>query len=449
MSTDPSRTRRDSASPVALRVVRGGPGDVHVVADSDTRWKWGAAVAHRLQDGPVRVHAHLLEGRATPSPRQLADVGLPADRVHRGDLAEVLAELAASDADVVVLACVGGTIQALLQGLARAWHGRAARPVVVTGYVGVVYERVVDGLLLRAGADLLLANSPADERRFREVLAGVGADPDSVVRTALPFLDGAAHDPTAAGRTRPFTVTFVAQPSVPVALAERRYMARELVEHARRWPQRQVVVKLRGRPGEQTTHLEPHPYARLIAREVPPRNLELVHGAMAPVLDRTDLCVTVSSTVALEAMHRGIPTAVLTDVGVRESAGNHFFVGSGALTSWPALHSGAIPKTDQAWAADNGVGDPDPWSVLQQRTGELVAARDHLPPLRPWLTVDAAAGYLPALLARHGLDSDGTTAHASPAAQAVRHGLRLAARRAYQAGVTRIEPRLRQWGGAS
>lgn len=449
MSTEPKpRLPGAAATAAAPRTVRGGPGDVHVVADSDTRWKWGSSLAQRLGDAgapPIRVLGSLIEGRAAPSPRQVADAGTAAERLQRGELTDVLATLADSDADVVVLACVGGTIQALLHGLARAWHGRAARPVVLTGYVGVVYERVVDGLLLRAGADLVLANSAADERRFRGLLAGVGADPETVVRAALPFLDGAPHDPTAAGRTRPLTVTFVAQPSVPATLTERRHLARELVRHARGWPDRRVVAKLRGRPGEQTTHVEPHPYARLIRREDPPGDLEIAYGAMGPVLDRTDLCVTVSSTVALEAMHRGIPTAVLTDVGVRESLGNHFFVGSGAFSSWPALHAGAVPETDPAWAAANGVGDPDPWRALRRRTAELVAARDDLPPLRPWLTADVAAGYLPALLARHGLDGNGTATRSG----AARRLARSAARRAYLAGVTRVEPRLRQWGGAS
>jgi len=51
---------------------------------------------------------------------------------------------------------------------------------------------------------------------------------------------------------------------------------------------------------------------------------------MAPVLDRNDLCLTVSSTAAVEAMHRGIPTGILVDLGVRELLANQLFLGSGA-----------------------------------------------------------------------------------------------------------------------
>ena len=101
----------------------------------------------------------------------------------------------------------------MLHGLDRVLGGpRPKRPVVVTGYVGVVYEKLADGLLLRHGADLVLANSRQDAERFRAVYEGVGADASSVTECALPFLGGARlrrakHDP--------YTVVFAAQPSVP------------------------------------------------------------------------------------------------------------------------------------------------------------------------------------------------------------------------------------------
>ena len=434
----------------------GGAWTIHVIADSDTRWKWGASVADRLGPVPARIHGHLLEGRATPSDQQLADVGARAESVRRVGIARLLAELAATDADVIVLACVGGTIQSLLHGLARAWRGRATRPVVVTGYVGVVYERLVDGLLLRAGADVVLANSANDARRFRAVFDAVGVDADAVVQTALPFLGGAPHDPTAAGRERHFTVTFVAQPSVPPSRDERRYALAQAVEHASTHPDRHVIVKLRGRIGEQTTHVERHHYAHLMGEDVVvgsagvPANLEIAYGAMSEVLDRTDLCVTISSTAALEAMHRDIATAILTDFGVRESLGNHAFLPSGALSSWPALHAGEIPKTDPDWAADNGLRDPAPYAGAQARVARLVATRAELPALRPWFRADIAPSYLPTLLARNGLDVDGAPLARDPAWGSADPGLRrravrAAARRVYRVSVRKLEPRIRKW----
>ncbi len=367
--------------------------------------------------------------------------------MQRVGVPELLTQLADTDAAVVVLACVGGTVQALLHGLAHVWSGRLTRPVVVTGYVGLVFERVVDGLLLRAGADVVLANCAADAARFRDTLTAVDADPDSVVQTALPFLGGVPHDPTAAGRTRPFTVTFVTQPTVPEARAERRYALLQVIEHAIRHPERRMLVKLRAPVGERTTHVEPYHYTRLVPARQLPDNVEWVYGAMSHTLDRTDLCVTVSSTAALEAMHRDIPTAVLTDFGIRESLGNQMFLHSGALMSWPALHAGEVPKTDADWAAANGIRDDDPYGAAARRVAELLGPANVLPPLRPWLDAWAAGGYLPGLLRKHGLDVDGAPAAGEPGTTVpcARRALRSAGRRAYEFGVRAVEPRLKRW----
>ncbi|WP_241253353.1 DUF6716 putative glycosyltransferase [Streptomyces sp. W1SF4] len=355
--------------PVPFRSSPAGP-RVAVLADSDTRWKWGALTARRLAPGDHRVTGYLLRGRATPTARQLGEAGVAADAAPAEvTCAEFLAELAGGRErhDVVVLALVGGAVQAVLHGARALWPEPAARPVFVTGYVGVVYEKLADGLLLRHGADLVLANSRHDAARFRAVYEGAGADPDAVTETALPFLDGAPYAP-AGNRTH--RVVFAVQPSVPESRADRAYLLGRAAGHARLHPDREVLVKLRSRPGEHTTHLEEHPYQRL-AERLPgglPPNCRLVYGHMGEVLDTTDLLVTVSSTAALESMHRGIPTAVLTDLGIREALGNQHFLGSGCLTSWDELDAGLLPKATPAWTTTHGV--PAPHHPAPRKPGE-------------------------------------------------------------------------------
>ncbi|GHJ35200.1 hypothetical protein Sm713_08090 [Streptomyces sp. TS71-3] len=449
-----------------------------VLADSDTRWKWGALTASRIVSD-ARLDGYLLRGRATPTPRQLSEVGIAADSLREVTAVEFLREMsgkapqdAAADGapadgapsegvpagggrearlpDVIILALVGGGVQALLHGLARAWEGRTHRPVVVTGYVGVVYEKLADGLLLRHGADMVLANSRQDAERFRGVYTGVGADDTSVVETALPFLGGA---PYTAPHT-PYTVVFAAQPSVPETRAERTHLLNRLVQHARMHPDREVLLKLRSKPGEHTTHIEELPYQRLAQRAgTLPGNFKTVYGHMGEVLDRTDLLVTVSSTAALESLHRRIPTAILTDVGVREKLGNHHFLGSGCLTSWDRLDAGELPAPDPAWLGRQGVaadgGYEKAFDAARERIAALLAG-DGLPPLRPYYTSVTAPGYLPGILARHHLDPGGSPLPGAPGADKapgpVRQVVRRAARGAYRHGVQRVAPVIRRMG---
>lgn len=359
--------------------------------------------------------------------------------------------------DVVLLACVGGAVQAMLHGLARTWRDSPRRPVVVTGYVGVVYEKLADGLLLRHGADVVLANSAHDADRFRAVYSGVRAGTGSVVEAALPFLGGAPYDERARG-DRPYTVCFAVQPSVPDNRAGRDHLLRRAVGHARLHPDREVLIKLRSKPGEHTTHVEELPYQKLVAK-LPgglPANCRLVYGHMGDVLDRTDLLVTVSSTAALEALHRRVPTAVLTDLGIREVLGNHHFLGSGCLASWDELDAGHRPEPDPQWVARQGVaadgGYEHAFDAARDRIGELLAA-PALPPIEPYYTATTAPGYLPGILTRYGLDSEGraTGADASDAEQggvrrAVRGAVRDVARGAYRHGVQRVAPVIRRMG---
>ncbi|MFD7066411.1 DUF6716 putative glycosyltransferase [Streptomyces sp. NPDC059913] len=432
---------------------------VAVLADSDTRWKWGALTARRLTAGDparrVEITGLLLRGRATPTPRQLAevgDVGIETARVREVTAVEFLHTVRDEGYDVVVLALVGGGVQAMLHGLAAL--RLESRPAVVTGYVGVVYEKLADGLLLRHGADIVLANSRHDADRFRAVYEGVGADASAVTEAALPFLGGAPHT-SEPGRD---TVVFAAQPSVPASRADRTYLLRRLVEHARLHPNREVLLKLRSKPGEHTTHIEELPYQRL-AEKLPgglPPNFRLAYGHMGEVLDRTDLLVTVSSTAALESLHRRIPTAILTDLGVREALGNHHFVGSGLLTSWDHLDGGLRPGPDPDWLAGQGVAADGTYATAydhaRARVDALLAAGP-LPALAPYYTPATAPGYLPGILARHHLAPDG---HPLPGAGrpretgrvrgAVREAVREAARGAYRQGVQRVAPVIRRMG---
>lgn len=427
---------------------------IAVLADSDTRWKWGALTANRItpDNSDIHLDGYLLRGRATPTARQLEEVGVRANSLREVTGVEFLRVLGAEDSgeeayDIVVLALVGGGVQAMLHGLRSAWGARTRRPVVVTGYVGVVYEKLADGLLLRHGADLVLANSRQDADRFRTVYEGVGADASSVTEVALPFLGGAPYS-----KNDPYTVVFAAQPSVPDSRKDRTYLLNRLVQHARLHPEREVLLKLRSKPGEHTTHIEELPYQKLAQKIDLPANFRLVYGNMGEVLDRTGLLVTVSSTAALESLHRRIPTVVLTDLGVREALGNHHFVGSGCLASWDQLDAGHEPSPDAVWVTRQGVAAygsyETAFDAARTRIAKLLTAG--LPPLGPYYTPVTAPGYLPGILARHHLGPDGAPLPGAPAADKepspVRQIVRRAARGAYRHGVQRVAPVIRRMG---
>ena len=145
-----------------------------VLADTDSRWKWAVQLSRRLHPAAV-LSGYQLDSVAQPSARQLAAAGIAPEVIRTVTPAGLVAALAEDTPEVLVIALPGGGCQAMLHLLAAAELPN--RPLVVTGYVGVVYEKVVEGLLLRAGADLIAANSPSDFDRFQSVLTGAGSTP--------------------------------------------------------------------------------------------------------------------------------------------------------------------------------------------------------------------------------------------------------------------------------
>jgi hypothetical protein len=349
--------------------------------------KWTMRVADALRrtlapssiDDSVLVDVASIEGGAVPSQRQLDENAVIG--AHRTVPLDALSDLIAEEFDVIICNTVGSRLWQLTE-LIRARDRSVGtngalrrRPVVVTGYAGVVYEKHTEGALWRASADVVCCNSLDDFLRFERLYRSLGLDSSVLVRSGLAVADAgwsAASRELRTGAAQ--TLTFAVQPDVPKALRERRYLLERLVSLARSDPKRNVIVKLRSRPDEHTTHRERHHYQELFERyfvDRPP-NLSFEYGLMSEVLERTDVLVTVSSTAALEAIAAGRRAAILTDVGVREGLGNHFFADSGLLRSIDELAAGDIPDVDVAWLERNGFAPEDSLDNVVCRVRELL-----------------------------------------------------------------------------
>jgi hypothetical protein len=108
---------------------------VAVLADTDSRWKWAVGLARRLHPAAV-LSGYQLDSVSQPSARQLAAAGIEPELIRTVTPAGLVAALAEDTPDVLVIALPGGGCQAMLHLLAAAELPN--RPLVVTGYVGVV-----------------------------------------------------------------------------------------------------------------------------------------------------------------------------------------------------------------------------------------------------------------------------------------------------------------------
>ena len=359
--------------------------NVGALGDSDTRLKWSVAAAEVL-GGPQLVG--VVDTPLAPTARQLREsVGVASDVVS-GSISELISRHGVLDLDVIVVCAATEVTASVRRELGHAVGADRHGPVVVTGYAGLVYEHRAEGLSWRIGSDIICVNSANDERFALELLAEYGRRSDRIVRLGFPQFSTPV---VPGGRHGGSQLTFATQPDVPAGRRDREYVLSRLLRFARSRPSDRVVVKLRSRPDERTTHPEPYHYEKLFQHLVPraehrPPNLVFEYGPMSEVLDRTTVLTTVSSTAAVEAMSRGITTAIIADFGIAERLGNHVFVGSGCLTTFDQLEAGHRPVMSLGWGESHGIVDDGAEELREQ---VRAVARDRaagigtLPPMLP------------------------------------------------------------------
>ena len=318
--------------------------DALLVAAFDSQLKWAVRMRTALEDRGFSTRlVKPTDIRNSISDDQMADHdGLDVEELTWTDLLA-----SALDVAVVVVVMQGAFVARFcndVQDLAATTRRRP--PVLVSGWVGVVLKDATSGYLDRCAVDVLAVNSRSDLRHFAEVADSLGIPGDNLVLSGLPLLPGGLG-PQREGPVT--TVMYADQPTVPSTQGDRSYVYRRLMDYAQAHPDRSVVLKPRHRPGEDTIHqMKFHPEVLLQGVQVPP-NFRIDHTPIADRLGNLDLMLTVSSTAALEALAAGVRTAFVADLGVRESLGNHIFLGSGLLRTFDEIAKDDVGTPRAGW----------------------------------------------------------------------------------------------------
>lgn len=304
---------------------------VRVVGCFDSFLKAARPLANALESHGATVSYDLVFARPRQlSARQRRDAGVPQHaRIRLMDA--VVSRFFQHDVDVVLVAHSGMRTQRLV---ART-HAHAARcgrrpPVLISFYPGLLFRMQLEGMMARSGCDLILLNSPHDQALYRSAMDALGRHDNSML-SGLSFVG--ERIPEVNPRTR-YRVVFAGQPTVPAGKEQRREVVRLMAEAARRHPSLLWVIKPRHRKTETTLHRERYWFEDFVDELVDlPRNLVVDHTPLRSQIESALCCITFSSTAALESAAQGIPTRVITDLGIDENLGNHFFLGSGLLGS--------------------------------------------------------------------------------------------------------------------
>ena len=265
--------------------------------------------------------------------------------------------------------------------------------MVVTGWVGVIIEKITAGYLDRVGSDVVAVNGVDDLEHFVTVAQQLELDPGNLLLSGLPIL-GSTATPPHDGPVR--RVLFADQPTVPGPAPERRYLYRRLIDYAYAHPEREVLLKPRHRIGEDTFHrMVHHPENLLVGVDRPP-NFRIDYTPISELLPSIDLLLTMSSTAALEAVGSGCRVGLVLDLGVHERYGNHVFLASGLLRTFDQLIADDLGTPDRFWLG--GYFFDRPGTATQQIADrvETLLATGERPSKRIWASAyfRSASAYL-------------------------------------------------------
>jgi hypothetical protein len=354
-----------------------------LVAAFDSQLKWAATIQGALESRGFACRVIVPSDiRHAISDGQLADYGGGA--VAYMPWTELLTT--ALKADVVVLAIQGPQIRRFCHDLFDAVElTGAVPPVTISGWVGVIIEKIIAGYLERFATDIVAVNSRSELATFETVARNLQLPTDNLLLSGLPLLP--ARYRQAPVDTPIKTVMFADQPTVPQTREDRLYIYQRLLAYARAHPDRQVVLKPRHRIGEDTFHrMRFHPEVLLSGVRRPP-NFSIDYTPISDRLADLDLMVTVSSTAALEAVGAGVRTAFVADLDVREQLGNHIFLGSGLLRTFDQLERDDVGVPIKSWIDDYFFDIPGvtPAQKIADRALELTEPGDRSRP-RAWHT---------------------------------------------------------------
>lgn len=321
-----------------------------VLADADSYLKWGVTRALEAQES-WDVRLVIVDSAVTPSSEQVSAAvdGRWPEAPEVVSFSDVQRQLVADPPEALLLACRGPLVELVVRVLSQEV---ARPPVTVCGIPGIWMPPTALGLRLRQGVDVMVVHSQRERRAAAELSQTTGGPSGYALASLGPVLAEPYREPVQ-------TVVFASQALVPVTVEQRQAMVTALVTVARAHPEVAVVIKERGRQGEEQTHRDIRPYPQILeALGGGPENLTVGYGPMRDYLEPGAALVTVSSTAVLEAIASGIPALCLDDFGVSVENINVVFEGSGLSGSFDDLERLDFRWPRDEWVRDNYFHEP-------------------------------------------------------------------------------------------
>ncbi|MBF0644771.1 hypothetical protein HTZ97_05450 [Desulfuromonas acetoxidans] len=328
---------------------------------SDSFIKASIPVCNIFEHNSYRVEYLILTDNGVVDKEHLNDIGFSHHYIS-SDVKKIYDMNFISQFDAVMLSLKGNEINRILSRLSDVYPADVQRPVFFGGYCGIVYEKFSMGLLFRQPLDIFFVNSKYDYELFCKLLSDYKvSDSSNITLTGLPLLDLSFKQNNPSPHDNKKNVLFAGQPTVPETLSERASLVYSLFKYCEKYPERTVYFKPRHRLNQDSVHKTVFHYQKIVEclsrKHEIPQNFMLTYDPIVDLLDMVDLCLTVSSTAAFEAVNKGVHVGFLMDFGIREDYGTNYFAASGCAMTFTDLLDDRMVEPDRSWWDNHFLSD--------------------------------------------------------------------------------------------
>ena len=268
----------------------------------------------------------LIENSYKLSKRQLNEINL-INKIEIIKIAE-FKEIDYLNYDVIYLGLTGGPIKKFSMYFYKKYKNAGKRPIIICGYPGVILNSRYIGYSNRIFCDLILLNSIYDYEKYKEFTTWYNLSYDNA------YVFGYSFEKILRVQTLEKNIVFAEQSIIPKTFKDRIYLIGRLLDYANIYREYNIIIKPRIQVREQTVFKCKYHVEKLLAN--------------------CNLLITVSSTVAIQSIYSGIPTAIIGDFGINEEMGINFYINSGCVTTFDKLIKNDFNyKVNKEWVNNN------------------------------------------------------------------------------------------------
>ena len=336
-----------------------------VLVSADSYLPHAKLVASALERAGWKVHTlHLKLQGGGISARQFQRFGYAFDisaTISLQSIEQLLNQCDLFQYDAVFLGIPGTSVHAIDQQLiAHSSKYGIERPITLSCFPGVLYYTQSFGQWLRSNSDILLFN---ERRTFRDytLLKRFFLVKDTGNAFLLGYPSLKDFPPAKIKTKSKETYVYVDQAILPKTYENRLALFTKLVELAELKPKTDLIFLSRSVVGEHSNHdIEPRLHCSNIVSAILDEkrncsNVSISYQSPEEVLPIASLCIGISSTVLLAALHSGIPVASLVEEARSDPFnGYRLFRHSGFATSIQKIKDGVFNlEPSPNWLDDN------------------------------------------------------------------------------------------------